>query len=34
MDQRALEKNGGFDQVKADLAALLEALRGFVAARV
>ena len=34
MDQRTLEKNAGFDQVKADLAALLEALRGFIAARV
>lgn len=34
MDQRALEKNSGFDQLRADLAKLVEALREFVAARV
>jgi len=34
MDQRTLEKNDGFDTVKADLAAMLEALREFIAARV
>lgn len=34
MDQRALEKNAGFDPLKADLAALVEALRRFVAARI
>lgn len=34
MDQRVLEKNAGFDQVKADLTALLEGLRGFIAARL
>ena len=30
MDQRSLEKNDGFEMVKADLAALIEELRGFV----
>ena len=30
MDQRALTKSPGFDQVKADLARLTEALRGFI----
>jgi len=30
MDQRSLEKNDGFETVKADLAALIEELRGFV----
>ncbi|HWB47620.1 MAG TPA: N-formylglutamate amidohydrolase [Stellaceae bacterium] len=34
MDQRTLEKNGGFDPLKADLARLVEELRDFVAARV
>ncbi|HTZ35246.1 MAG TPA: N-formylglutamate amidohydrolase [Stellaceae bacterium] len=34
MDQRTLEKNGGFDQLQADLAQLAAELRDFVAARV
>jgi len=34
MDQRTLEKNAGFDAVKADLTALVEGLRDFIAARV
>jgi N-formylglutamate deformylase len=34
MDQRSLEKNAGFGQLQADLAALVEALRAFVADRV
>jgi N-formylglutamate amidohydrolase len=34
MDQRTLEKNAGFDALKADLAALIDELRGFIAARV
>lgn len=34
MDQRTLERNTGFDQLKDDLARLVEALREFVAARV
>jgi N-formylglutamate deformylase len=34
MDQRTLEKNAGFEAVKADLAALVAALREFIAERV
>ena len=34
MDQRTLEQNSGFAQVKADLARLAEALRDFVTAQV
>jgi len=34
MDQRTLEKNSGFGQLKADLAKLMEELRLFIAARV
>jgi len=34
MDQRTLEKNGGFDQLQADLAQLAAELRDFIAARV
>lgn len=34
MDQRTLEKNSGFESVQADLARLVEELRGFVAAQV
>jgi N-formylglutamate deformylase len=34
MDQRTLEKNAGFGQLKADLGALVDALRAFVADRV
>jgi N-formylglutamate deformylase len=34
MDQRTLEKHGGFDALKADLARLVDELRGFIAARV
>jgi N-formylglutamate deformylase len=34
MDQRTLEKHAGFDLLQADLARLIEALRGFVATRV
>jgi N-formylglutamate deformylase len=34
MDQRALEKNSGFAQVKADLAKLVEELRHFVRSQV
>jgi N-formylglutamate deformylase len=34
MDQRTIEKLPGFDQVKADLATLVEGLRGFIQERV
>jgi N-formylglutamate deformylase len=34
MDQRSLEKNDGFDTIKADLDAMMKALREFIAARV
>ena len=34
MDQRTLEKNGGFEQLQSDLARLIEELRGFIAARI
>ncbi|HVH78548.1 MAG TPA: N-formylglutamate amidohydrolase [Stellaceae bacterium] len=34
MDQRTLEKNSGFDQLKADLAQLMEELSGFIAERI
>jgi N-formylglutamate amidohydrolase len=34
MDQRSLEKHGGFDALRADLAALVEALREFITARM
>lgn len=34
MDQRSLEKHAGFDQLQADLARLLAALREFIVARV
>jgi len=34
MDQKTLEKTAGFDRIKSDLALLVEAIAGFVRARV